>query len=155
MTTNKEVFIEAGGQTFSMLNDGTNVIAFNKFGNGNGITTIFVLNPANLYINKLIAQKSLNVYPIAGDVCCFIQKENSMQLYVENAEKTFGSKTFNFKLQHNDMSVKNTIIFGNFIYMKHENEITIVSIESKNIQRTFTVDGDYFCPVYSPKESKK
>lgn len=147
--TKKEISIDVGSTTFALATDGTNVFAFNNFGNGKGTTSVFVLNPSDLYIQNVFSQKSLNVYPLLKGV--FIQRESALQIFNYKDEK-YGSKTLTIKSGENSFDMKNTILIDDYLYTNKDGSIVIISLKDQLIKRTLEIESDYFWPVFMVKK---
>lgn len=147
--TKKEQSIDLGSTTYALSTNETSVFAFNNFGNGKGTTSIFVLNPSDLYIQNAFSQKSLNVYPLLNGT--FIQKGSSLQIF-NYKENKFTSNTLMIKDGENSFNEKNSIIIGDYLYTNKDGSIVIISLKDKLIKRTLEIENDYFWPAYVSKK---
>ena len=141
-----------GAETYGFSVKDGKVIAFNRFGNGKNITSIFVLNPSDLKIETLVTESSTNVYLVKSDSCYFVNPDTKTVLTEVGVDGNFNSITMNIKAGENEYSDSNSLIYKNYLYTNKDGAIAIISLNKKLVQKTLSVTGEYFCPLYVEAE---
>ena len=148
LNAKKSVSIHVGAETYGFGTKDGKVIAFNKFGNGNNTTSIFVLNPADLKIETLVTESSTNVSPISSDTSYFIKQGTNIVLTEVGADGKFKSITMNLKTGEEKITHDNTLLMNEYIYANKDGAISVFSLNKKILQKTINITGEYFCPMY-------
>lgn len=151
LNSEESVVIDVGAGTYGFATYGDKVVAYNKFGNGNNTTTIFILNPSDLYIEDLLVENTANVYPVSGGSACFIRKANNIVFAQLSGDNKLNSTTLNLKVGEKAFASNNTLFYEDYLYSTKDGYMAIISIKNKLVQHTINICGEYFSPVYIKK----
>ena len=152
VTNETTVSIDVGAESYGLSLMENNIVVYNKFGNGKNTTTIFVLNPETLYIEKVLTENTLNVYPISSDKPHFIRQSNSLVFAEIQSNGKLNSSTLNVKAGEAEFTSENTLYYDDYIYSVKDGNMIIISVSGKYIEHTIPISGIAFCPVQLNKE---
>lgn len=148
IVTERTVTIDVGAESYGFTQMGDKIVVFNKFGNGKNATTVFVLNPENLYIENVLVENTLSVSPISGEKPLFIRKANTLVLAEIQDTGKLNSITLNLKSGDTPFTPENTLYYQDYIYSLKDDSMMIISINGKYVEHTINISGLCFCPVY-------
>ncbi len=146
--TKETTTINVGAETYGFSINNGKVIAFNRFGNGNNLTSIFVLNPSDLKIEALVTESSKGVSLVKSDSCHFINDASKLVVTEVGVDGKFSSITMNTKSGEKEYTDSNALIFKNYLYTNKDDTLVIISLNKKLVQKTINISGEYFCPLY-------
>lgn len=146
--TKETTTIDVGAKTYGFSVNNGKVIAFNQFGNGNNLTSIFVLNPSDLKIEALVTESSKNVFLVKSDSAHFVKDESKIIITEVGTDGKFSSITMNTKSGEKEYTDSNALICKNYLYTNKDNVLVIISLKNKLVQKTINISGEYFCPLY-------
>ena len=150
--TGESTSITVGAETYGFSINNGKVIAFNRFGNGNNLTSIFVLSPSDLKIEALVTESSINVGIVQSNTSHFIKKDSKIVLTEVGVDGKFNSITMNVKSGLAPYSDSNSLIIGNYLYTNKDGSMVIISLSKKLIQKDIAITGQYFCPLFVSAE---
>jgi hypothetical protein len=148
MLSEMKVSIDVGAETYGFSMIGDNVLAYNKFGNGKSTTTMFILNPETLYIEGVLTENTVNIFPVSNTEPLFMKKANTLVFAEIVEDNKLNSVTLNVKSGAAEFTPDNTICMNDYIYSIKDGNMIIISVNGKYIEHTINISGVAFCPAY-------